>query len=84
MIKPFFVQLSFLSLLLFSLILHYLLTPVKKTEEALALVTQLSGISAPSLSVNYYEPRLRLYEKAVNPAYPQMQALDSMDFIYAK
>ncbi len=44
----------------------------------------LVHFSSPALSVAYYEPRVLFFEEAENPAYPQMQAINKMDFVYEK
>jgi len=63
---------------------HYLLSDTHETTEQLKTVAGLSRISSLSLSVAYYEPRIRRIEKAANPAYPEMLPLDRMDFVYAE
>ena len=52
--------------------------------ETMHIVSTLSSISLPSLSVAYYEPRLLLFDRAANPSYPEMPPIDRMDFIYEK
>ena len=84
MLKPFFLFVSFLFLFLGALGTHCLLSDFYVQEQRLDLLSQITGISAPSFSVKYYEPRLRCYEDAYNPAYPQMQAMTMMDFVYAE
>ena len=75
----------FFALLLISLAVittHYLYERSHLHGTSL-IITRLTNISAPSLSVSYYEPRVLYSEQASNPAYPQMQSIDRMDFIYA-
>jgi len=50
----------------------------------LSNLVEVTGISSPSLSVAYYEPRLFLHDDAINPAYPEMQPIDKMDLVYEK
>ena len=54
------------------------------SEKNLQKITALTGITSPVLSVAYYEPRVLLYDETINPAYPQMQPINRMDFVYAK
>ena len=63
---------------------HYITYDRESGREMLQKITALTQISSASLSVAWYEPRIRLYEDASNPAYPQMQPIDRMDFVYAK
>ena len=58
---------------------HYKREPI---EGALQQITRLTQFVSPALGVSYYEPRVLLYEKTSNPAYPQMQQLNRMDFVY--
>ncbi len=55
----------------------------RETSRLLSLV-EVTGLSSPSLSVAFYEPRVFLYDETINPAYPQMQPINRMDFIYGK
>ena len=55
-------------------------TPQTRLDEVVAL----TQIVSPALSVSFYEPRVFLYENASNPAYPQMQPINRMDFVYAE
>lgn len=63
---------------------HYLSYDRAKSKEMLLAVSALSRISSPSLSVAYYEPRLLIFDRVVNPSYPEMTPIDRMDFIYEK
>ena len=63
---------------------HYLTHNGISSIETLNSVTKITKLSSPSLSVAYYEPRVLSYEEALNPAYPQMQAINKMDLVYAK
>lgn len=49
----------------------------------LNLVASVTRLPGPSLSVGYFEPRLRLYADYSFTFYPGMQPLNTMDFVYA-
>ena len=84
MFKDFYLLSGLLVLMSAIMALHYLVSEKESTGRQLEAIVALSHISSPSLSVAYYEPRLRRMEKAANCAYPEMPALDRMDFVYAK
>ncbi len=64
-------------------LLHYISYDGSTSQKMLQDLSRVTNISSPSLSVAYYEPRILFYEHRDNPAYPQMQPLNRMDFIYA-
>ncbi len=84
MIKPFFALVTILVLSVAMVAGHYLQYDRKTPQEALQGISAVTHFSSPALSVSYYEPRILFYETASNPAYPQMQALNRMDFVYEK
>jgi len=53
-------------------------------ESGLPMLTAATDIVSPSLGVSYYEPRILLFEKASNPAYPAMPSINRLDYVYAK
>lgn len=63
-------------------LVHYVTHNGISSQEMLSSVTKLTKLSSPSLSVAYYEPRVLFYEKALHPAYPQMQTMNKMDIVY--
>ncbi len=63
---------------------HYLSYDREVLQETNQKITALTQFSTPTLSVAYYEPRVFFYETASNPAYPQMQPINRMDFVYEK
>jgi len=63
---------------------HYLSYDEAVSQNILQKISSVTELSSPSLSVAYYEPRILFYDKAYNPAYPQMLPLNRMDFIYEK
>ncbi len=71
-------------LLTSGILLHYMTYDASMRTGRLASLVELTGFSSPSLSVAYYEPRLFLYDEAVNPAYPEMQPINKMDLVYEK
>jgi len=84
MIKPFFALVMLLALSVGLVTVHYLHFDRKTPKEALQKISAITNFSSPALSASYYEPRILFYETASNPAYPQMQALNRMDFVYGK
>ena len=84
MIKPFYLLGMLLLLLIAFVGVHYTLGEREGVTDGITAITDLSGISSLSLSVAWYEPRLRRIEKAGNSAYPEMIPLDRMDFVYAE
>ena len=84
MIKPFLIVLLVLLLSVVCLAGHYFAYNRVLSQEANQKISALTHLSSPVLSVAYYEPRILFYEVASNPAYPQMQAINRMDFVYEK
>ena len=82
MIKEFSILVSIVLLLTGFVSVHYLTYNGSPSQKTLISVTKITEISSPSLSVVYYEPRVLFYEKTLNPAYPQMQAMNKMDLVY--
>lgn len=83
MVREFYILLALLLISLTVISTHSLYTRSKSHDKSL-IITRLTNISAPSLSVAYYEPRVLYSEQASNPAYPQMQSIERMSFVYAK
>ncbi len=71
-------------LLLTVVVVHYVTHDGAKQKASLSTLAKITKLSSPTLSVAYYEPRVLIYEEAQNPAYPQMQAINKMDLVYAK
>ncbi len=84
MLKPFFMLVVVLVLSVMAVIVDYIVYDKEAYKDANRDITSLTNFSTPSLSVAYYEPRVLFYESASNPAYPQMQPINKMDFIYEK
>lgn len=84
MVKQFFTLILFLVLLLTVLVGHYVTHNGMVQNSSLSMLAKVIKLSSPSLSVAYYEPRVLLYDEALNPSYPHMQAINKMDLIYAK
>ncbi len=45
-------------------------------------IVKLTKFSEPAYSVFWYEPRIRLYQKALYLPYPEMPPCDRLEFIY--
>jgi len=84
LVKQFFTSVAFLVLLATVVVGHYVTHDGVKQKSNLSTLANITKLSSPSLSVAYYEPRVLSYEEAHNPAYPQMQAINKMDLVYAK
>ncbi len=50
---------------------------------SLSLVAAVTRLPGPSLSVSYFEPRIRHYQDYSSTFFPGMQPLNTMDFVYA-
>ncbi len=83
MIKEFIMSASIILLMMSFVFIHYLLNNFNSSMSSLESIVTITNFSSPSLSVSYYEPRVLLHENMLNPAYPQMQTINKMDFIYA-
>ena len=83
MIKPFMILMSFLLIFVSLLAVHYSNARGSRADTLLQNLSRLTAVSSFSLSTAYYEPKA-LLEVANHPAYPQMQRLDTMDYVYAK
>lgn len=84
MIKPFFVSLGVLMMLVSMVFMHYFYSDDEISQKMLQNISSITQVSSASLSVAYYEPRVLFYEKMDNPAYPQMLSINKMDFVYAR
>ena len=82
MIKEFSILVSMILLLTGFVSVHYFSYNGSPSQKTLSSIAEITEISSPSLSVAYYEPRVLFYEKTLNPAYPQMQAMNKMDLVY--
>jgi len=82
LIKEFSILVSIVLLLTGFVFVHYLAHNGISSQKMLSSVANITEISSPSLSVAYYEPRVLFYEEVLNPAYPQMQAMNKMDLVY--
>ncbi len=82
MIRPFYTLTVFLLGLILLAAGHYWSVDrggMVQKQQALVSVT---GLDAPALGVEWFEPRERRYEAAVNPAYPELLPPDRLDFVY--
>ena len=83
-VKQFLVSVSLLLILSGGMFLHYAANKRSAGQQELRILVGLTDIRTPSLSTSYYEPRVRSCQEAQNPAYPQMQTINRMDFVYAE
>jgi len=84
MIKPFYAASTLLLLIIITMGAHYTLGDRKNVSDRINAVAGLTRISSPSFGVAYCEPRMGGVKETGNIAYPEMMALDRMDFVYAK
>ncbi|SFV90942.1 hypothetical protein MNB_SV-4-496 [hydrothermal vent metagenome] len=82
--KQFFISVSILLFMIGAIALHYITFDTQTVHTKLSEIVAITKLPSPSLSVAFYEPRVFLLEHARHPAYPQMQAIDKMDFVYAQ
>lgn len=74
-----------LLLLIGAMVGHYVSVDRRVSRDAVASVVRLSGISQPSIGAAWYEPRMLIDSaKAENPAYPELDATNRSDYIYAQ
>jgi len=84
MLKPFAFLALFLLLLTTAVLTHFSLYNSSMQSRKLLSIIGLTKISSPVLSSAFYEPRELFNTDVSNPAYPQMQNINKMDFIYDK
>jgi len=80
MIRSFWMMTLFLLLLLVGTGVHYLSFDPAKIDTPLEALTSLTSHAGLSLGRAYDEP----IASQGNIAYPEMQPIDRMDFVYAK
>ncbi len=80
MIRSFWMMTLFLLLLLVGVVVHYLSFDPAKIDTPLGALTSLTNHAELSLGRAYDEP----IAAQGNIAYPEMQAIDRMDFVYEK
>ena len=84
MVKQFFISVSMLLFMIGAIALHYITFDTQTAHAKLSEIVAITKLPSPSLSVAFYEPRVFLLEQARHPAYPQMQVINKMDFVYAQ
>ena len=84
MLKPFAFLALFLLLLTSAMLSHFLLYNSSMQSKKLLSIVGLTKIASPVLSSAFYAPRELFTIDVSNPAYPQMQTINKMDFIYDK
>jgi hypothetical protein len=84
MLKPFAFLALFLLLFITAVMGHFLLYSSTMQSKKLLLVVGLTKIASPVLGSAFYAPRELFNVDISNPAYPQMQTINKMDFIYDK
>ena len=65
------------------MVAHYLFFDKDSYQVQLSTFVSMTGFSSPSLSSDFYEPRL-LSEEGVHPTYPHMLPINRMDFVYVR
>jgi len=83
MIKQFYILIVILSILIISVVWDYMRYDRAYSSRVVSSIGYITGLSSPSLSVSYYEPRVLMLDSSINTTYPQMMTIDRMDFIYA-
>ena len=77
MTKPFVFLAALLMLMVFSMALHTVLFPYKKTSDSMHTIAKLTQLNTLSLSTAYDGA-------SFNVTYPDMPTLGRMDFVYDK
>jgi len=83
MVQAFFTAAVLLIISIGAMFGHYLYKDTQLLQDHIQKITILTKGSTLSFSTAYYEPRIAI-QTSSNPAYPQMQTINRMDFIYAK
>lgn len=83
MVREFYILMFLLLLTVTALVVHYFSYHTATRFETLRQVTGVTGDASPSLSTAFYEPG-RLGVAAVHPAYPEMQTINRLDFVYVE
>ena len=84
MIARFYAVAAFLFFLLIAAFSHYLLSDRTGMQRRLADTAAVTGLAAPALSAEWFEPRERRFEAPLNPAYPELLPTDRLDFVYGE
>jgi formate-dependent nitrite reductase membrane component NrfD len=82
MIRAYYLSALFLLALVAAATAHYLLTDREGRQRSVERVAALTGLASPALGVAWYEPRLRRFEAAFNPAYPELLPPERQGFVY--
>jgi len=82
MTSRFYLIFASLVLLLFAMLGDYFLFDRSEMLAKQRALVELSGLDSPTLSVAYFEPRLRRFEASFNLAYPELLPSDRLDFVY--
>ncbi|ADV45786.1 hypothetical protein [Nitratifractor salsuginis] len=82
MIGRFYFLTALLSLLLIAALAHFSLFDRENLFQKQRELVAVTDLDSPALSVEYFEPRLRRFERSLNPAYPELLPTDRLDFVY--
>jgi hypothetical protein len=82
MLRAYYVSGAFLLLLITAVLTHYLVTDRAGLQAEIDRTVALTGLASPALGVAWYEPRLRRFEAAFNPAYPELLPPERQGFVY--
>ncbi len=82
MTSRFYLIFASLALLLFVMLGHYFLFERSALLAKQRALVELTGLDSPTLSVAWFEPRLRRFEAPFNLAYPELLSTDRLDFVY--
>jgi len=84
MVRAYYFSALFLLALALAVVGHYLVTDREGLQRSIDGVAALTGLASPALGVAWYEPRLRRFEAAFNPAYPELLPPERQGFIYGE
>ncbi len=83
MIRNFWVMVMMLVLMVGGVAVHYLSFDRSRIDRGVVSGAALLRAVFPAFSVAYYEPRTP-YDSHNNPAYPEMEQINKMDFVYER
>jgi hypothetical protein len=82
MVRAYCLSALFLLALALAAMGHYLAADREGLQRRIDGVAALTGLASPALGVAWYEPRLRRFEAAFNPAYPELLPPERQGFVY--
>ncbi len=82
MIRAYYLSAGALLVLLLGVLGHYAATDREAIQKKIEDTVAVTGLASPSIAAAWYEPRLRRFQAAVNPAYPELLPPERQSFVY--